>query len=110
MNVIALVRKDFAMTEELSWVIIHLQAGGFWTKWNKEMFDEKVQRVADHYLSSLLRWLQVFLQPEEEHHPEPLTMDHFAFAFSLYLIGISVSLVVYLAERFAFRCFAESDT
>ena len=36
------VRKNFAMKGELDWVIMQLQAGGFWTKWNKEMFDEKV--------------------------------------------------------------------
>ena len=31
------------MKGELDWVIMQLQAGGFWTKWNREMFDEKVQ-------------------------------------------------------------------
>ena len=36
------LRKNFAMREQLDWIIIHLQAGGFWLKWNKEMFDEKV--------------------------------------------------------------------
>ena len=36
------LRKNFAMKEQLDWVIIHLQAGGFWQKWNRDMFDEKV--------------------------------------------------------------------
>ena len=36
------LRKNFALKEELDWVIMQLQAGGFWTKWNREMFDEKV--------------------------------------------------------------------
>ena len=37
------LRKNFAMKEQLDWIIIHLQAGGFWLKWNRDMFDEKVQ-------------------------------------------------------------------
>ena len=36
------LRKNFAMKEQLDWVIMHLQAGGFWLKWNRDMFDEKV--------------------------------------------------------------------
>ena len=49
------VRKNFAMKGELDWVIMQLQAGGFWTKWNKEMFDEKVsggQQVRPHLAHS----------------------------------------------------------
>ena len=36
------LRKDFALKEQLDWVIMHLQAGGFWHKWNSEMFNPKV--------------------------------------------------------------------
>ena len=43
--------------------------------------------------------LQVFLPPKEESRPEPLTMDHLAFAFSLYVIGIIFSIVLYAGER-----------
>ena len=35
-------RKNFALKEELDWVIMQLQAGGFWNKWNSEMFNSKV--------------------------------------------------------------------
>ena len=36
------LRKNFSMKEQLDWIIIHLHAGGFWQKWNRDMFDEKV--------------------------------------------------------------------
>ena len=39
------LRKNFAMKEQLDWIIIHLQASGFWQKWNRDMFDEKVGKV-----------------------------------------------------------------
>ena len=42
------MRKNFAMKEQLDWVIIHLQAGGFWQKWNREMFDEKVNKLESY--------------------------------------------------------------
>ena len=42
------LRKNFAMKEQLDWVIIHLQAGGFWQKWNREMFDEKVNKLESY--------------------------------------------------------------
>ena len=94
------LRKNFALKEELDWVIMQLQAGGFWTKWNREMFDEKVSgghHVRPHHHQHIP--IQVFLPPKEESRPEPLTMDHLAFAFSLYVIGIIFSIILYAGER-----------
>ena len=41
---------------------------------------------------------QVFLPPEKEDKAEPLTVDHFVFAFGLYVIGIAASFILYFGE------------
>ena len=40
------------MKEQLDWVIMNLQAGGFWQKWNSEMFNSKVEHEEDGELSN----------------------------------------------------------
>ena len=36
------VRKNFALKPQLDWVVLQLQAGGMWRKWNDEQFIPQV--------------------------------------------------------------------
>lgn len=85
------LRKNFAMKEQLDWVIIHLQAGGFWLKWNRDMFDEKV-----------------FLPPTIDDKPEPLSNTQFMLAYLFYGVGMTLGLLVFILEKLVFRCFRKS--
>ena len=38
------VRKNFALKTQLDWIVIHLQAGGLWHKWNEEQFIPQVRK------------------------------------------------------------------
>ena len=65
------LRKNFAMKEQLDWVIMHLQAGGFWLKWNRDMFDEKVQCFG-HNIFYIYRFVSRFF-----YHPlKTISLSH----------------------------------
>ena len=39
------VRKNFALTPQLDWIVYQLQAGGLWYKWNDEQFIPQVFHI-----------------------------------------------------------------
>ena len=116
-------RKDFALKEQMDWVIMNLHAGGFWNKWNSEMFNPKVvsfifQVVQVEYYIYVLHYLiiasfgfccldifyvhmnsQIFLEDSRD-TPEKLNIDQMAFAFGLLIIGLITGLFLFLFEFF----------
>ena len=74
---------------------MHLHAGGFWHKWNSEMFNPKVLTAVNSLLSNF--YFKIFLEDSSD-TPEKLNMDTMAFAFGLLIIGLLTGFLLFLFE------------